>query len=626
MMGMKSRNLFSIGSLALMAIVFVGLVILSEFLFKGFRLDLTGNGQYTLNEGTKNILADLEEPVSIYYFFSEDASRDLPQIRSYARWVGELLEDMADRSDGQLTIRRIDPKPFSPEEDQAAKFGLQAIPVGTGMDSLYFGLAGTNALDDVQIMPFLQPSKEQFLEYDLAKMVSSLSHLEQMKVGLLSSLNMQPGFDPASGQTKPAWTIYDQLDQLFELQVIASSTTVLPDDIDLLFLVHPKELSDEMRYALDQFVLRGGRLVAFIDPFAESDLGDKPNDPMARLNAGSSSTLGPLLDAWGVGFDTTRVVGDLLYALQVSAGSGVPPVRHIGIMSVNRDGLNGMDIVSADLETVNFSSAGWLEPLEGATTQLRALVETSENAASLQASRLRFLANPQDLMSGFTPTGDRYILAARITGPAPSAFESVPEGKAAEQHVSESVEAGINVILFADTDILTDRMWVQRQQFLGQVLVNSFADNGTLVVNSVDNLLGSSDLISIRTRASSSRPFDRVERLRLKAESQYRATEESLNRELQETERKLTEMQSLRNDGDLTVLSDEQQAELQRFMDQRIQIRSDLRQVRHDLDRDIDALGSRLKLINIGLMPLIVVFMALLFSHQRRKHSEGSSR
>jgi ABC-type uncharacterized transport system involved in gliding motility auxiliary subunit len=625
LMDQQHRSTYSVGSLVLLALILVGLVILSETLLKGYRLDLTRNQQYTLSEGTRNILGKMEEPVNLYLYFSSAASRDLPQIRRYAQWVGELLEEMTEHSGGKLSLHRVDPEPFSRDEDRAAQFGLQAVPLGSGGEVLYFGLAATNTLDDTQALPFLQPAKEQFLEYDVAKMISSLSQPSQKKLGLLAGLDMRAGYDPARQTMREAWTLYTQLDQAFDLVTVAPGADELPQGLDLLILVHPRALSEPLLYAIDQFVLGGGRLIVFLDPYSEAAQATSAQaDPMLALS-GNSSDLQPLLEAWGVQFDTGRVVGDALYALQVGMGAGSAPVRHLGIIAVRGDGLNGEDIVSADLEAVNFSSAGWFEPLEGAETTFVPLAQTSPNAAPIDAARLQFLSNPETLASGFQPTGDRYALAVRVSGPAASAFDAALAGSEDGVHLDRAAEPGIQVLLFADTDLLSDRFWVQKQNFLGQMLVSSFADNGSLVVNAVDHLLGSPDLISIRTRASTSMPFERVEQLRLAAESRFRDTEQRLAQELEDTELRLAEMQSARNEGDLTVLSEEQQAAVQRFMDQRLQIRSDLRDVRHDLEREIDALGTRLKLINIGLVPLLVVLAALLYGQVRRQRRRSGS-
>ncbi len=624
-MEQKNRSVFSAGALALLVILFVTLTILSSVFLKVMRFDLTENGLYTLSDGTRNILKNMDEPVNLYLYFSEDVSRELPQFRSYARWAGEMLDEFADRSGGKLTLQRVNPEPFSPQEDQAAQYGLQGVPVGTAGDMLYFGLVGTNSLDGLQMMPFLQPEKEKFLEYDLAKIVSSLSHPTHKKVGLISGLDMQPGFDPATQSMREAWVIHQQFAQLFELQDIPVDTVALPDDLELLVLVHAKDLSNNLLYQIDQFVLQGGRVLAFMDPLAEADLGGDPNDPMARMNAGGSSTLGPLLQAWGVSFSTDQVIGDRAYALQVSIAQGQPPIRHLGILSVKSEGMNNTDVASADLQSVNFSSSGWLAPLEDASTVFEPLVESSESAAPIEAVRLRFMSNPQDLSRDFQPTGDKYALAARITGQARTAFEQPPEGMPLVSHMTESDVTGINVVLFADTDVLTDRLWVQKQNFLGQTIVNSFADNGTLVANIADQLLGSSDLIGIRARASINPSFGRVDALRLSAEARFRDTEERLQGELEETERVLSEMQSARQDGELTVLSAEQQAEVQRFVDRKLQIRGELRQVQHDLSRDIEALGMRLKFINIVLMPVLIIIAALVFGQvlRRRRQRAG---
>jgi len=607
---MQKKSLYSIGSLVLLLVLFVVVSMLSSNLFRGLRFDLTENQLYTLSDGTANILNDLQEPVTLYLFFSEAASRNLPQIRSYATRVDELVEEFVNHNPAKLTLKRIDPEPFSEQEDQATAFGLQAVPVGASGDSLYLGIAGSNSLDDIQAMPFLQPSKEKFLEYDLAKMVLSLGNPERKTLGLLSSLSMKPGFNPATQSPQPAWVLHEQLSQLFQIQDIEPDAAVLPAGLDVLMLVHPKDLDQAMLYQIEQFVLGGGHLIAYLDPFAEMDRGN-PGDPMAQMQAGSSSSLGSMLDAWGVDYDPARVIGDLQF------GVGTSQSRHIGILSIPAEGLDDEDIITSDLEAVNFSSVGWFSAKSDAKTRFEPLVTSSENAAPMDSSRLRFLTNPADLMTDFNPTGERYALAARLTGQAAASIAQ-PAGAAGE-HLAESAEAGITVVLFADTDVLSDRLWIQRQPFFGQDVTTAFADNGSLAVNVIDNLLGNRDLISIRTRASSARPFDRVDEIRVAAEKSYRATEENLQMELEETERKLTELQAAKGESELTVMSPEQQLEIQRFVDRKFEIRRELRQVQHDLQRDINSLGTRLKLLNIALVPAIVMVVALLYGNRRRR-------
>lgn len=608
----SSSKTYSYGSLLLLVLIFGALVMLSANLLTGMRLDLTENKLFTLSEGTKNILDDLDEPVNLYLFFSEESSRDLPQIRTYAKRVRELLEEFGNHAGGQLNLEFIDPQPFSEQEDQAAAFGLQAVPVGAGGETLYFGVAGSNAFDDVQAIPFLQANKEQFLEYDLAKMVQTLGMPKKRTVGLLTSLPMTAGYDAASQSMREAWVIYDQLQQLFDVQTVDPAGGELPEDIEALILVHPRNLSQSLQYQIDQFVLGGGRAIIFLDPFAEIDRGD-PNDPMAGMSAGSSSSLELLTQAWGVDFDPGRVVGDLQF------GIGQGSARHIGIVSVPPGGLDQGDIVTADLEVVNLTSTGWFTATEDATTTMNAIVRSSDNAAPIDASKFRFLTDPSVLLEEFSATGDSYVLGARISGATASAFESPPEGFDESDHLSESSEHGINILLFADVDMLTDRLWVQKQPFLGQTILTQFADNGSLAVNAVDNMLGNQDLISIRTRASSNRPFEKVEALQAEAEMQYRETEQSLQEELAETERKLTELQASRSGDDLLVLSSEQQEEVDRFVQRKLEIRQELRQVQHDLRSDIEKLGTRLKLMNIALIPALVMLTALILAYRRKR-------
>jgi len=605
------KNWYSTGALVLLAVLFLALTMLTGVLFKGARLDLTESKLYTLSAGTVNLIESIEEPITLQFYFSEDASADFPMVRNYARRVQELLDEMAARSDGMLTIERIDPAPFSEQEDDAARYGLEGVPTGRGGDNLYLGIAGTNLLDGLEVLPFLSPSREAVLEYELARMIYSLSQPDLPRVGLISGVAMSGGFDMQTRQPREPWAIYTQINQQFEIETIDVSASELPADLDVLALVHPKDLSEELLRAIDAFVLNGGRLLAFVDPYAEADQGDNPSDPMAALSAERDSSLDTLFEAWGVDYDRTRFVADLGQALQVSLQQGRPPVRHPAIIGVTAENLDSDDVVTGELETINAASAGAIALTEESPLSLQPLIQSSTQAGLLDAERLRFLSDPSELVAEVAPGNQALTIAARLSGPVESAYPN-PTG--------DAIESGdINVILVADVDLLTDRFWVQRQQFFGQTLLNPFANNGDFVINAIDNLLGNADLISVRSRAISTRPFHLVEGLRREAEQNLRATEQRLEAELAETEERLNELQQARGDTDLSVLTSEQEAEIDRFIEQRIDIRRQLRQVRRDLDRDIEALGTRIKAINIALMPVLVTLFALWMAWRRRQ-------
>ncbi|MDT8438183.1 MAG: Gldg family protein [Wenzhouxiangellaceae bacterium] len=608
---MNTSKFNSVGALVLLAVLFVALTMLSSVLLRGWRLDLTENRLYTLSEGTVNIVRSLPEPVTLKLFFSEAASADLPQIRQYATRVWELMREMAARSDGNLRLERIDPEPFSEAEDEAARYGLEAVPRGVGGETLYFGIVGTNTIDGLEVLPFLAPNREASLEYELARMVDLLSRAERPRVGLLSGLPLSGGFNMQTGQRNPAWTIYEQWQQLFDVETVAPSATALPEDLDALIVVHPKELSDELLFSIDQFVLGGGRLLAFVDPWSEADRGN-PGDPMSRFTVERSSTLEPLFTSWGLDYDAARFVADVGRALQVTLQPGQPPVRHPAILGLGADEISSDDIVTADLGIVNLGSAGALARAEDSSLTLEPLLTSSDYAGLLDVERLRALADPVGLAVEVGRDGGPFVLAARLSGTVESAF---PDRLGEDDRTSGMLSA----IVIADTDLLTDSLWVQRQNFLGQVLLNPFADNGALAVNAVENLLGNADLISIRSRETSQRPFTLVEQLRREAEDRLRATEQQLEAELSEAENRLTELQQRRGDADLSVLTPEQEAEIDRFVERRLEIRRQLRQVRRQLDQEIEALGARVKLINIALIPLLLTVAALLVALRRRK-------
>lgn len=626
-MSTTNRRALTGTTLLVLAVLFLALVLLSSVLLRGARLDLTRNGLYTLSSGTEAILDKLQEPVKLHFYYSDQAARDIPQLRTYATRVRELLEEIAAKSGGKVALEVIDPLPFSEQEDRATAAGLQAVPIGNGGDSLFFGLVGSNSTDGEATIPFFQPDKEAFLEYDVAKLISSLSTDALPVVGLLTGLNMSPGFDPQSGGASQGWMIDAELRKLFQIERVEPTASAIPDKIQTLVLVHPKNLSDETLYAIDQFVLRGGHLLVFVDPNAEAEQAGQGMDPAMAMFAEKSSDLAKLFSAWGVAYDSNRVLLDGRYALEIQPSPDSAPVRHPGLLGLRGGNagevaINADDVISAQLDQVNVSSAGWFDMKEDATAKFEPLLQSSEAAMPVAAERLRALDDPESLYADFTPTGLRYALAGRLTGTLKTAF---PE-RSGDKHLAQSSEPA-NVVLVADTDLLTDRLWVRVQQFFGQRIADAFADNGNFAINAVDNLVGSGDLISVRTRPGSSRPFDTVDQLKRAADERFRAKEQELQAQLGETERKLGELQNAKagDKASAMLLSPEQQQELLRFQDEKLRIRKELRGVRAQLNADIEALGSKLKFINIAGVPLLLSLGALLwvFLRARARSQEG---
>lgn len=612
-----TRKTYGATALVALAVLFIGVTILITFVLRGARIDLTESKLYSLAPGTQRIVSSLEEPVNLYFFFSQDASAQSPQLRAYAQRVRELLEEMSQRSKGKLRLTVVDPKPFSEDEDRAAELGLTAVPLTPGGDAIYFGLAGTNSTDGRETIGLFQPDKEEFLEYDVASLVYRLSNAKRATVGLLSGLPVDASFDQMSGQMRPGWASIAQLRELLELRTLQADGADIPADIGVLMVVHPKELSPEALYSIDQFVMRGGKLIAFMDPQSENDnAGAQMGMPPM---GGRSSTLGPLLDAWGVQFDPNQVVGDRELGLTVSLRQGQAPSQHIAIIGFNRGSMDPKDVTVSALDSINVMTAGALSKKEGATIEFEPLIQSSTNAALLPAAKLMFLPDSESLLDGFKPTGERYAIAARIHGKLKSAF---PDGKpgaegAAGQHLTETKDDA-NIILVADTDLLADPLWVRTQNVFGQHFAVAWANNGDFVSNSVDNLAGSADLISIRGRQSFFRPFTKVEELRRQAGDQLRAKEKELDQELRDTEQKLSQLEGGRNQASFS-LSPEQEAELERFTQERVRIRKELRETRRSLDEEIEKLGTRIKAINIALVPSLIAIGAIFLAVIRRR-------
>ncbi len=607
----SNRKTLSGGALIILIILFVGLMLVVNLLFRGARVDLTENNLYTLSSGTEEILAKLDEPINLYLFYSDKGTQNIPTLRTYATRVREMLEEMAARSNGNIHLEVIDPLPFSEDEDRATTYGLQAVPLTAGGDKIFLGLAGTNSTNGQAVIPFFQPDKESFLEYDVAKLIHGLATPKKPVVALVTSLPMGVGFDPATRQMRDPWAIQQQLSQSFDVRDLnPAGIKSIDADVSVLVLVHPKALSDEAQYAIDQFVLRGGHLLVFVDPDAELDTsGADPENPQAAMFADHSSDLPALFKAWGIDYDAKDIVLDRARAVTVSMGQNRAPVPHPGIIGLTSADLNHDDVVTANLDTVNVSSAGYFGLAKDATSKLVPLMQSSGDAMTTPASRLKMMPDPSALLQDFKPTGERYVIAGRVEGKFKTAFPDHTEAG----HLAESKEDG-QIVLVADTDILGDRLWVQVQSFLDQKLMNAFANNGDLALNMIDNLTGSSALISIRGRATSQRPFTTVEALKRSADDRFRAKEQELQNELKETEQKLAQLQSAKSTDQAMILSPEQKSELDNFVKRKAEIRKELRDVRRSLDAEIESLGSRLKFLNIVLVPLLVTLIAIGFA------------
>ncbi|HXQ31798.1 MAG TPA: Gldg family protein [Steroidobacteraceae bacterium] len=613
----KNRSLGAATFLVL-AVLFVGLTILINDTLTGARLDLTENRLYTLSPGTDRLIGAIKEPINLYFFFSQQASATAPPLRAYAVRVRELLEEITARSRGRIHLHVIDPQPYSDDEDRAGELGLRPVPIGNGTDTIYFGLAGSNSTDGRAVIEFFQPQREEFLEYDVARLVHQLAEPTRKVVGLVSSLPMSGGFDPASGGLRQPWVVESELAELFDIRPIAATATELPAGLDALIVVHPKGLTPALNYAIDQYVVGGGHLFLCVDPDAQLDGGAGAGSDYA--GGDRSSTFEPMLAAWGVGFDPRQAFGDLEHALLVGNPGGGEPVRHLGFAGFGADNLAKGDVITASLDTINFGTPGFFiaHAMPGVTFE--PLITSGTAAAPIPVERLAFAATPDSLRQGFKATGERYVVAARISGLLPSAYPAGPPAgvTASAPHSARGTKAA-NLVVVADTDFLVDMLWVRAGNLLGQRFVEPWASNGDFVLNAIDNLTGNADLIGIRGRASYSRPFTRVDQLRARADERLRAKEVELERELATTESKLTELQTRRSDRASLVLTPEQRGELERFQSEKLRVRKELRGVRHGLEQEIERLGTVLKIVNIVAVPLLLSVAALVMTWLRRR-------
>ncbi len=630
----RKRRLAAVTSIVLGAVVFVGVNTAANVAFRSARADLTENGLYTLSQGTRNILAKLNEPITLRFYFSNEVAASFPTVRAYAERVRDLLAEYRSLAGGNLIVEEIDPQPYTEAEDNAVSLGLQGAPTQAG-EAIYMGISATNMADGHETVPFLQMEREAYLEYDLTSIISRLAETRKPVLGVVTNLPLDtgPGGLLASMQgTSQPFVIYSQLLQIFELQPLEQEFASVPSGIDTLMVAHPKALSEQTLYAIDQFVMRGGRVIAFVDPISEiSQLQDQmTGQPVQGATFRSDLWL---LKYWGVTYDPDQVVLDRERAQKVQYGGNAarPVVSYPVWLGLKGDAdpaisdFDGSDLVTAGLGMLNLASAGHFTPAEGATTSFTPLIRSSADAMLYSAEMLNIQSDPDQLIRQFLPTGERYTIAARLSGPLKSAFAEAPapvekEGQMPAPlpaHVAETADA--NIIVVADSDIFDDRFWVQPQQQGDQTMAVPIADNLAFVAGAAENMLGSNDLISLRTRATSDRPFTVVEAMQKAADTRFLREEQDLNARIAETQEKLAELSRPGPNGEPTALTAEQQAEIEKFRAELTETRARLREVQRNLRAGIETLGARLALINIALVPLLLVIVAVVIAVTRRK-------
>lgn len=663
---MNNKSLFSgIGLVAIgVGLVFCVAVI---SLLPSLRIDLTEDDLYSLSDGTRNIVSSLENPIELMFFYSESATEDVPQIRSYGTRVQELLREIVIASNGRLSLNVIDPEPFSEDEDLATQFGVRAVPVTQGGQAIYFGLVAVQAMDEnsnplaspvSETLPLIRPDQEEFLEYEFMKLVTKVNQPKLQVVGLLTELDIDGGFNPIAGQATQQWMIMDIIRQLYAVRRIDITGDSIDEEIDILMLVHPQGLSEKMLYAIDQHVMRGGKTMVFLDPSADSMVTRSQQGSL--IPAGMSSELPGLLAAWGVDYQSDKVLTDNVLALRVMMGQNQRPIAHLGMLGVQRNYLAQEDIITSRLETINLSSAGAISQAEGASTSFEPIIWSSTDAMLMDASLLEDVTDPSILFDEFVSAEQSFTIAARISGVIESAFPDgrpPAEGADTEETDAEETEAetdtdeaevvevaneeteelepvaehiarsasDVNILIFADTDMLSDRLWVRVAQFLGQRIPQPFANNGDLVINALDNLSGGADLVSIRSRGRYSRPFTRVVQLQRQADDRLRIEEAELLTRLAETEESLAELNQTEDGQLIGQITPEIQAEVDRFNEEMLLTRRRLRDVQYQLTEDIEQLGSNLKWINTLLIPILMTLSILLMSFLRSQRRKTAS-
>ena len=659
------RRTLAWGALALAALLLLSANLIFSAIAKNAKADLTAERLYTISDGTKRVLERIDEPVSVRLYYTRKLGEVAPLFGKYFERVKALLEQYRDLSGGKIQLTVLEPEAFSDAEDRAVSAGLRGIRLNQEGDTGYFGLVASNTTDNDAAIEFFAPDRERFLEYDLTKLIYGLANPKKRVIGLMASIPLDGGpMNPMQPmrQPSPPWTVMEQIREFFEVRPLEQTVTEIPGDIDVLMLAQPTNLTKEAVYAIDQYVLRGGRVLAFIDPVSEST----PPTAQMGMPMPAMPPAGDILDlikAWGVSIDTEKLAGDPTMArrVQFGGGPGGRPVvtDYLAWLQVDAQHINQADPLAAGIERMNLASVGFFTKVDGATTNVQSIIQTTPAAGEMPAMSLRVMPDPLALAREFKSSGKPLTLAVRITGQGKTAYPDgrpktetakpdekpgdKPEGAAAKDTPAAGAKAAeapkgepvvphfasgpVNVILIADSDLLADQFWVSIQELLGQRLAMPQAHNAAFVINALENLSGGEALAMLRSRGVNDRPFERVANIRRDAERRYREKEQALNAKLKELQGKLQQMETRSGEGGQILLSDKDRQTIDGFRKEMIDVRRELRGVQADLRRDIDRLDGWLKFFNIAAVPLLIGLGGIAVGlSRRRRQAPGSER
>lgn len=604
------------------------------------RVDLTADKAFTLSAGTRAILAKLDTPVKIRFYYTRNDAAMPAQLKLYAQEVEDMLDEYRQASKGMVQIQKLDPEPDSDAEDSARLDGVEGQELPNG-DTIYLGLS-VSMLDQKEAIPFLSPDRERLLEYDISRAITRVASDKKPVVGVMSPLQVagNPMASAMGQQGAPPWVLYSELQRDYTVKLVDMNTAI-PDDVDVLVLIHPRGITPAGEYAIDQFILRGGKLLAFLDPDAVLDA-----PPGGFMPQSSSSSLPALLKAWGLSFDTSQIIVDMDNIGRTERG------RMPGILSLSDAYISKDDLVTADVTDLVMVFPGAFEGTPAAGLKETVLVKSSKDSAF--ANPMTAQMSPDEVMNSFVPVNKEFPLAIRLTGKFKTAFPDGAPKDAADDATKDDAakkddanakddaakkddkkptpapalkeSAKDNtVILVGDSDMIQDQFEGEEEdsQSGGRVFE---ATNGNLAFaeNAVEQLTGDSNLIAIRSRATRERPFTVVEKMEEAAEANYRSKIAELQNSLSDTEAKLNDLQQHRADeksGQQFILSPEQQAELENFRKKEASVKKELRDVRRNLRSQTDSLENRIKWINIAAMPALVAAAGVALALFKRKRS-----